>query len=181
VDVDDLPRFAAISGRARIGTFAPNAVAERWFPNDLHYVPTTQPSKLLINAEFVQAPRCWTGPHEAYLDVTENLQDIASERERWLNRSEQKFAPRPSWQRPSGISFNKFPAKVASDQRKPDDLFVITPATRGRSPAFVGEGSLSKSRFADSDHHPKSIAYCNGARRSSGLMTSRIVLVSTRV
>ena len=64
---------------------------------------------------------------EAYLDVTENLQGIASaidiaERIRSTIRAETQLTAS------AGVSYNKFLAKLASDHRKPDGLFVITPA-----------------------------------------------------
>jgi DNA polymerase-4 len=70
---------------------------------------------------------------EAYLDVTENLQGIASateiaERIRTKIRSETQLTAS------AGVSYNKFLAKLASDYRKPDGLFVITPAM---GPSFV--------------------------------------------
>ena len=63
---------------------------------------------------------------EAYLDVTENLKGIASataiaEQIRAKIRSETGLTAS------AGVSYNKFLAKMASDQRKPDGLFVITP------------------------------------------------------
>ena len=64
---------------------------------------------------------------EAYLDVTENLQGIASATEiaeaiRAKIRAETRLTAS------AGVSYNKFLAKLASDHRKPDGLFVITPA-----------------------------------------------------
>ena len=78
---------------------------------------------------------------EAYLDVTENLQGIPSateiaERVRATIRSETGLTAS------AGVSYNKFLAKLASDYRKPDGLFVITP-TMG--PGFVE--SLTVNRF----------------------------------
>ena len=70
---------------------------------------------------------------EAYLDVTENLKDIpyATQVAREIRAS--------IWQQThltasAGISFNKFLAKMASDQNKPNGQFVITPEM---APAFV--------------------------------------------
>jgi DNA polymerase-4 len=70
---------------------------------------------------------------EAYLDVTENLKGIASatqiaEEIRARIRAETELTAS------AGVSYNKFLAKLASDHRKPDGLFVITPAM---GPAFV--------------------------------------------
>jgi DNA polymerase-4 len=70
---------------------------------------------------------------EAYLDVTENLKGIASatqiaEEIRARIRAETELTAS------AGVSYNKFLAKLASDHRKPDGLFVITP---GVGPAFV--------------------------------------------
>jgi DNA polymerase-4 len=70
---------------------------------------------------------------EAYLDVTENLKGITSatriaEEIRATIRAETELTAS------AGISYNKFLAKLASDHRKPDGLFVITPEM---GPAFV--------------------------------------------
>src|SRR4029453_14290046 len=70
---------------------------------------------------------------EAYLDVTENLKGIAS-----ATRITEAIRARIRAERgltaSAGVSYNKFLAKLASDQNKPDGLFVITPA---EGPAFV--------------------------------------------
>src|SRR5439155_3841322 len=70
---------------------------------------------------------------EAYLDVTENLKGIISatqiaEEIRARIRAETELTPS------AGVSYNKFLAKLASDHRKPDGLFVITPEM---GPGFV--------------------------------------------
>ena len=70
---------------------------------------------------------------EAYLDVTENLQGIASATE-IAERIRASIKAETGLTASAGVSYNKFLAKLASDHRKPDGLFVITP-TMG--PAFV--------------------------------------------
>jgi DNA polymerase IV len=70
---------------------------------------------------------------EAYLDVTDNLKGIPyatqiAEEIRARIREETRLTAS------AGVSYNKFLAKMASDQRKPDGLFVITPEM---GPAFV--------------------------------------------
>src|SRR3954469_25831483 len=70
---------------------------------------------------------------EAYLDVTENLKGIRSatqiaEEIRARIRAETELTAS------AGVSYNKFLAKLASDHRKPDGLFVITPKM---GPEFV--------------------------------------------
>ena len=70
---------------------------------------------------------------EAYLDVTENLRGIPSatqiaEEIRARIRAETELTAS------AGVSYNKFLAKLASDHRKPDGLFVITPKM---GPEFV--------------------------------------------
>jgi DNA polymerase-4 len=64
---------------------------------------------------------------EAYLDVTENLQGIASGTE-IAERIRAKIRAETQLTASAGVSYNKFLAKLASDYRKPDGLFVITPA-----------------------------------------------------
>ena len=70
---------------------------------------------------------------EAYLDVTENLQGIATATEiaREIRASIQA---RTGLTASAGVSYNKFLAKLASDHRKPNGLFVIPPE---RGAAFV--------------------------------------------
>ena len=70
---------------------------------------------------------------EAYLDVTENLQGIASATE-IAQRIRASIKAETGLTASAGISYNKFLAKLASDHRKPDGLFVITPRM---GPAFV--------------------------------------------
>ena len=68
---------------------------------------------------------------EAYLDVTDNLYGIALASEiAELIRA--KIRAELNLTASAGVSYNKFLAKLASDHRKPDGLFVITPAM-GRS------------------------------------------------
>src|SRR5262250_154368 len=70
---------------------------------------------------------------EAYLDVTENLQDITSATE-IAEQIRQRILAETQLTASAGVSYNKFLAKLASDHRKPNGLFVITPAT---GPAFI--------------------------------------------
>ncbi|SDR35867.1 DNA polymerase-4 [Rhizobiales bacterium GAS113] len=70
---------------------------------------------------------------EAYLDVTENLKNIASATE-IAEEIRAKIRAETGLTASAGVSYNKFLAKLASDHRKPDGLFVITPKM---GPAFV--------------------------------------------
>lgn len=70
---------------------------------------------------------------EAYLDVTEDLKGIGvatmiAEEIRARIRADTGLTAS------AGVSYNKFLAKLASDQNKPDGICVVTPA---RGPAFV--------------------------------------------
>jgi len=64
---------------------------------------------------------------EAYLDVTENLQGITSAT-KIAERIRERIWAETQLTASAGVSYNKFLAKLASDHRKPDGLFVITPA-----------------------------------------------------
>jgi DNA polymerase IV len=63
---------------------------------------------------------------EAYLDVTENLQGIPLARDVAL-AIRAKIKQETGLNASAGISYNKFLAKLASDHRKPDGQYVITP------------------------------------------------------
>ncbi|MGL1194747.1 DNA polymerase IV, partial [Vibrio parahaemolyticus] len=70
---------------------------------------------------------------EAYLDVTDNLKGLptataVAEEIRARIRTETQLTAS------AGVSYNKCLAKLASDHRKPDGIFVITPKM---GPAFV--------------------------------------------
>jgi DNA polymerase IV len=64
---------------------------------------------------------------EAYLDVTENLKGEASAT-RIAEEIRARIEGATGLTASAGVSYNKFLAKIASDQNKPDGLCVITPA-----------------------------------------------------
>ena len=70
---------------------------------------------------------------EAYLDVTENLKGILSATQ-IAEEIRARIHTETALTASAGVSYNKFLAKLASDHRKPDGLFVITPAM---GPVFV--------------------------------------------
>jgi DNA polymerase IV len=63
---------------------------------------------------------------EAYLDVTENRKGIASATA-IAEEIRERIRAETGLTASAGVSYNKFLAKIASDHRKPDGLFVITP------------------------------------------------------
>ncbi|MDT9599687.1 DNA polymerase IV [Sphingosinicella rhizophila] len=78
---------------------------------------------------------------EAYLDVTEDLKGIGVAT-RIAEEIRDRIKAETGLTASAGVSYNKFLAKLASDQNKPDGLCVVTPA---RGQAFVA--SLSVKRF----------------------------------
>ncbi len=70
---------------------------------------------------------------EAYLDVTENLKGISLATQ-IAEEIRAKIPAETGLTASAGVSYNKFLAKLASDHRKPDGLFVITPKM---GPTFV--------------------------------------------
>jgi len=70
---------------------------------------------------------------EAYLDVTENIQGIPLARD-VATAIRSKIKEVTGLNASAGISYNKFLAKLASDHRKPNGQYVISPEM---GPAFV--------------------------------------------
>jgi DNA polymerase-4 len=77
---------------------------------------------------------------EAYLDVTENLQGIPLARDVAL-AIRAKIKAVTGLNASAGISYNKFLAKLASDHRKPNGQFTVTPEM---GPAFVENLAVGK-------------------------------------
>jgi DNA polymerase-4 len=90
-----------------------------------HYTPHVEPLSL----------------DEAYLDVTEDIRGIGSAT-RIAELIRQRIREETQLTASAGVSYNKFLAKLASDQNKPDGLCVIKP---GQGAAFVQ--SLPVRRF----------------------------------
>ncbi|WP_370636584.1 DNA polymerase IV [Erythrobacter sp. SDW2] len=83
----------------------------------LHYTPHVEPLSL----------------DEAYLDVTGDLQGVGSAT-RTAQLIRERIRAETDLTASAGVSYNKFLAKLASDQNKPDGLCVIRP---GEGAAFV--------------------------------------------
>jgi DNA polymerase IV len=77
---------------------------------------------------------------EAYLDVTENLKGIATATE-IAQEIKIRIKEKTSLTASAGVSVNKFLAKIASDYRKPDGLFVIKPS---QAESFVETLEINK-------------------------------------
>ena len=71
---------------------------------------------------------------EAYLDVTEDLKGIGVAT-RIAGEIRARIRAETQLTASAGVSYNKFLAKLASDQNKPDGLCVVPP---GKGEAFVG-------------------------------------------
>ena len=78
---------------------------------------------------------------EAYLDVSENLQGLPTATA-VARQIRVEILDRTGLTASAGVSYNKFLAKLASDMRKPNGMFVITPE---QGPSFVE--ALEVSRF----------------------------------
>lgn len=83
---------------------------------------------------------------EAYLDVTENLKQIASATEVAMHIREDIFR-QTGLTASAGVAPNKFLAKVASDWNKPNGLFVIKPS---QVASFIQDLPLKNSRSRQS-------------------------------
>ncbi|MBS2213826.1 DNA polymerase IV [Carboxylicivirga mesophila] len=77
---------------------------------------------------------------EAFLDVTENKKGIESATQ-VAREIKQKIFETTHLTASAGVSVNKFLAKVASDQRKPNGMFIIKP---GGVQAFVEQLPIEK-------------------------------------
>jgi len=77
---------------------------------------------------------------EAYLDVTENLKGVASATE-IAHQIRGRIFEVIGLTASAGVSYNKFLAKIASDQNKPNGQFVIPP---GRGEAFIDTLPVAK-------------------------------------
>lgn len=95
---------------------------------------------------------------EAYLDVTRDRQGLGSAI-RVARQIRAEILADTGLTASAGVSYNKFLAKVASDQNKPDGLFVVLPADGADFVAtlparrFHGVGPKTAARMAALDIH----------------------------
>jgi DNA polymerase-4 len=134
---------AAASYEARkfgVGSAMPSLTAKRLCP-DLIFVKGRFDAYREASQQIRAIFRRYT-PHveplsldEAYLDVTDDLLGIGSAT-RIAERIRAEIRAETQLTASAGVSYNKFLAKLASDQNKPDGLCVIRP---GEGAAFVAK------------------------------------------
>ena len=99
---------------------------------------------------------------EAYLDVTDNLRGLPTA-SATAKEIRARILEETGLTASAGISYNKFLAKLASGQRKPNGQFVITPEMgpafigRCRSPGFTASGRSPRRRCSGSGSTPAPI------------------------
>jgi DNA polymerase IV len=139
---------AAASYEARqygVRSSVPSVTAKRQCPELVFVMPRFEVYKAIsrqVREIFAEHTRIIEPPSldEAYLDVTENLQGILLARDIAL-RIREKIKAETGLNASAGISYNKFLAKLASDHRKPNGQYVISPEM---GPAFVEQLSVGK-------------------------------------
>lgn len=132
---------AAASYEARafgVRSAMPSATAQRKCP-ELLFVPPRFEVYRVVSKEIQEIFREYTSLveplslDEAYLDVTTNLCGIPTASET-ATEIRARILERTGLTASAGVSYNKFLAKLASDQRKPNGQFVVTP---NHGPTFV--------------------------------------------
>ncbi|MDW9478803.1 DNA polymerase IV [Sinorhizobium meliloti] len=98
---------------------------------------------------------------EAYLDVTENLKGIPLARD-VARQVRQDIRERTGLTASAGVSYCKFLAKMASDKRKPDGMFVIPPEHGKQFVASLAIGKFHGIGPATAERM-KSLGVANGA------------------
>ncbi|GAA4381046.1 DNA polymerase IV [Hymenobacter koreensis] len=125
---------AAASYEARqfgVRSAMPSTVAQRQCPDLVFVKPRFEVYKAVsrqIRAIFAEYTPLIepVSLDEAYLDVTENLKQMASAT-RIAQQIQAKILAETQLTASAGVSYNKFLAKLASDYRKPHGLHVIKP------------------------------------------------------
>jgi len=132
---------AAASYEARrfgVRSAMPSSIALRNCP-ELVFVPPRFDVYRAVSKQILEIFRAYTplveplSLDEAYLDVTDNLKGIASASETAL-QIRARIHEQTGLTASAGVSYNKLLAKLASDQKKPNGQFVVTPRM---GPQFV--------------------------------------------
>ena len=132
---------AAASYEARVfgvRSAMPSTTAQRKCP-ELLFVPPRFDVYRAVSKEIQEIFHAYTplveplSLDEAYLDVTENLRGIPTASET-AAEIRARILEQTGLTASAGVSYNKFLAKLASDQRKPNGQFVVTPR---QGPSFV--------------------------------------------
>lgn len=139
---------AAASYEARkFGVFSamPSVIAKRKCP-DLIFVPARFKVYQEVSKQIMEIFKKYTplveplSLDEAFLDVSENILEFSSARETALS-IKQDILDATGLTATTGVSFNKFLAKIASGLNKPNGITIITPE---KAPDFIAKLAIEK-------------------------------------